>query len=309
MALLHTVMYHYVRDLPRTPYPRLKAMLTGDFRAQVSTLREQFEMATLESALAFLAGSYAPKRDLCLLTFDDGVAEHYDTVTPILAEAGIEGQFFLISSCVEEHKVAPVHMNHFLMAGMDFADYRREMLERLGATDEGVDEAVARNTYRWDTLEVARFKYLFNFVAAPEIRDGAVAGLFESRIGNEAEFARQLYVSWEQARAMQSAGMRMGGHTHWHRPLATLGAEDLEFDLGSCRRLLDANLAPQHLWPFSYPYGKLSSFSKETVRLLGELGFSCSFTTEVGPSGAGTDAFHIRRVDCKNALDAAAVSA
>ncbi len=306
--MLHTVMYHYVRDLPRTPYPKLKAMLEDDFRAQVADLRRHFEMATLETALAYLGGSYAPSRELCLLTFDDGVAEHYRTVTPILAEAGVEGQFFLISSCVEEHKVAPVHMNHFLMAGLDFGEYRREMLERLGCSDDGVDEAMARHTYKWDTIEVARFKYLFNFVVPAAVRDSAVAGLFEARIGKEADFARELYVSWEQARAMQSAGMRMGGHTHWHRPLSTLEDGELRFDLGSCRRLLDANLGPQSLWPFSYPYGKRSSYSDAAVEMLSELGFACSFTTENGPSGPGTGRFHIRRVDCK-AVPALPVSA
>jgi hypothetical protein len=102
---------------------------------------------------------------------------------------------------------------------------------------------------------------------------------------------------------MQSAGMRIGGHTHWHRPVASLGAGELAFDLESCRRLLDANCAPQSLWPFSYPYGKRASYSDAAVEKLGELGFACSFSTEPGPSGVGTDPFHIRRVDCKNALD------
>ncbi|MEZ5401926.1 MAG: polysaccharide deacetylase family protein [Bryobacteraceae bacterium] len=304
---LHTVMYHYVRDLPRTKYPRIKGMLADDFVAQVDALAREYEMATLESALAFLAGRYEPRRDLCLLTFDDGVAEHHDLVTPVLAERGIEGQFFLITSAVEEHTVAPVHMNHFLMAALDFADYRSEMLARFGCSDDGVDEATARATYKWDTIEVARFKYLFNFTMAAEVRDGAVKSLFEDRIGDEADFARELYVSWEQARAMQSAGQRIGGHTHWHRPVSSLNAEELAFDLGSCRRLLEANCAPQTLWPFSYPYGKRASYTDESVAMLGELGFACSFTTEVGPSGAGAAPFHIRRVDCKNALDGVAV--
>src|SRR5689334_7596572 len=61
---LHTVMYHYVRDLPRSRFPRIKGMLLAEFRAQVARLAEAYEMATLESALAFLHGDYLPKRDL-----------------------------------------------------------------------------------------------------------------------------------------------------------------------------------------------------------------------------------------------------
>ena len=66
-------------------------MLLDDFRSQVRCLPDMFEMATLESAMEFLTGKYMPRRDLCLMTFDDGLREHYADVTPILAEEGIQG--------------------------------------------------------------------------------------------------------------------------------------------------------------------------------------------------------------------------
>ena len=39
-------MYHYVRDLAKSEYPRLKAMLLDDFRSQVAWLSDTYEMAT-----------------------------------------------------------------------------------------------------------------------------------------------------------------------------------------------------------------------------------------------------------------------
>src|SRR5271163_372474 len=78
--------YHYVRDLPRTQFPQIKGMLLDDFREQVKVLPDLFEMATVNSALEFLKGTYHPRRDLCLMTFDDGLKEHYADVTPILDE-------------------------------------------------------------------------------------------------------------------------------------------------------------------------------------------------------------------------------
>ena len=66
-------MYHYVRDLPKTSFPRIKGMLTSDFQRQLQALQSRYEMATLEIALDFLKGAYSPTRDLCLLTFDDGL--------------------------------------------------------------------------------------------------------------------------------------------------------------------------------------------------------------------------------------------
>src|ERR1051325_1184034 len=42
---VRVVMYHYVRDFPRTAFPKLNGMLLDDFRHQVSELSSHFEMA------------------------------------------------------------------------------------------------------------------------------------------------------------------------------------------------------------------------------------------------------------------------
>ncbi len=286
----------------------MKAMLLEDFRQQCSWLSATHEMATLETALAFLRGEYTPSRTLCLLTFDDGVKEHYAEVLPILVEHGIQGIFFLISRCLEEHLVAPVHMNHVLMAELDWAVYQREFLDALAAeapsaaVRAGNHAETAARTYPWDTPDVAQFKYAFNFVLKPETRDGVVRRLFARHIGGESEFASQFYVSWQEARTMQAEGMVVGGHSHQHAPLSTLSEPEMGRDLESCRTLLHQHLSPQAAWPFSYPYGKCDSFNSATVRKLKDLGFDCSFSTENDTNHPHEDLYAIRRMDCRVAL-------
>jgi peptidoglycan/xylan/chitin deacetylase (PgdA/CDA1 family) len=286
----------------------MKAMLLEDFRQQCAWLSATHEMATMETALAFLRGDYQPSRTLCLLTFDDGVKEHYSEVLPILVEHGIQGIFFLISGCLEEQVVAPVHMNHVLMAALEWSVYQGEFLDALSSQEPdavaraGTHAEAAARTYPWDTADVAQFKYSFNFVLKPEIRDGIVRTLFERHIGKEREFANQFYVSWQEARTMQAEGMVMGGHSHRHAPLSTLSELEMCQDLDSCRTLLHQNLSPQAVWPFSYPYGKRDSFNGATVRKLAELGFDCSFSTEADANHPHQDLYAIRRMDCRIAL-------
>jgi peptidoglycan/xylan/chitin deacetylase (PgdA/CDA1 family) len=300
-------MYHYVRDLPNTPLPRLKGMLTSTFRQQLRVLREYYELATLETALAFMQGTYTPARDLCLLTFDDGLKEHYTEVTPLLVEHGLQGVFFLITSCVQERRVVSVHMNHVLMATLDFAEYQQAFFQRLHTLTSlpaamlQIDPHAAQRTYRWDTPEVATFKYLFNFVLTAEVRDQVVHSLFTDYIAPEASFAPSWYVSWDEARAMQDAGMVLGGHSHRHQPLAALSLVDLAQDVHTCQQLVQANLHPQLDWPFSYPYGKSDTFNTHTIAYLRALGVTCAFCTEIGSNASGSDLFAIRRIDCKDA--------
>ena len=243
------------------------------------------------------------------MTFDDGLKEHYAEVTPILAEEGIQGIFFLITSCLEDHAVVPVHMNHFLMASLEFAEYQTMFLDRvrsLGFDDRAqtIDSAVSQHTYPLDTPEVARFKYLFNFALPTATRDLAVKKLFGECLGSEKSFSKELYLSWEEAREMQRAGMAMGGHTHDHRPLSTLNDQELNEDLTRCWDLIQKNLDPQNYWPFSYPYGKANSFNGKVIDQLRRLGFHFSLCTEKGKNLPGVDLFSIRRLDCKDIVAA-----
>ena len=302
--MLHIVMYHYVRDLPRTDYPRIKGMLLDDFRQQVLDLSANFEMPPVEACISYLRGDYKPSRDLCLLTFDDGLKEHYREVTPILYEQGLQGVFHVITACSDEKVVVPVHMNHFLMAALDFDTYQRELMKYLAQSSTeaaGIDAELARKTYPWDTAEVAAFKYYFNFLVDPAIRDSAVKILFEKYIGPERQFAEKLYLNWDEAREMQAAGMAVGGHTHLHRPLASLSSAELTADLETCTAVLRKQLLPQPVWAFCYPYGKSDSYTPEAIATIKKLGYDCGFTTESAPNLPGQDCFTISRVDCKKA--------
>lgn len=302
--MLRVVMYHYVRDFARSRFPRLKGMELAAFVQQVDLLRGTHEMATLESALAFLCGKYQPQRPLCLLTFDDGTREHFELVTPVLRERSIQGLFFLVTGAIDEQRVVNVHQNHFLMADMEFQDYQQKFLAALkNFVPEplpAVDAATVAKTYRWDTPEVAAFKYMLNFQLSEEIKNQVLGQLFAKHFGDPAAFSRELYVQWDEARQMQSAGMILGGHTHAHQALATLSDEEQNRDLARCMKLLQANLAPQAAWPFCYPYGKPNSFNDTTKTTLRQLGFACSFSTIVGDNEPGEDLFAIRRIDPKD---------
>jgi hypothetical protein len=65
-------------------------------------------------------------------------------------------------------------------------------------------------------------------VGEPEVLRTAVIGLSRLRT---LTFCPSGYRSWDDARAMQEAGMVLGGHAHQHPPLATLSAATLAWDV------------------------------------------------------------------------------
>jgi peptidoglycan/xylan/chitin deacetylase (PgdA/CDA1 family) len=299
--MLSVVMYHYVRDLAASPFPGLKALDLAVFQAQVEALARQYEMANLESALAFLRGDYVPARPQCLLTFDDGLKEHLTVVAPILARLGIAGLFFIPTQAPDGQRVFGVHKNQFLLAALGIAQYRQRCLELLAQlTPEPlptVDQERAAATYRWDTPQVAAFKYLLNFALPASLRDQVIDRLFAETLGDEAEFARGLYLDWNEVQALQDLGMIVGGHTHTHQALASLDDQARGRELATCQCLLAEHLRPQDLWPFCYPWGKAHTFNDQSIAQLAGLGYACSFTSEAGVNLTGQDPFRILRQD------------
>jgi hypothetical protein len=163
-----------------------------------------------------------------------------------------------------------------------------------------IDPHVVQRTYRWDIPEVVAFKYLFNFVLTAEVRNQVVHSLFTDYIAPEASVAPSWYVNWDEAHAMQDAGMVLGGHSPQHQVLATLSAAALAWDVRTCQQFMHANLHPQADWPFSYPYGKTDTFNTQTMTYLRVLGVTCAFCTEVSSNTPGSDLFAIRCMDCKD---------
>lgn len=303
MARLIIVTYHYVRDLPNTPFPRIKGLLTGEFAGQVERLMERYEMAGWDSLTAFLRGEYTPRRDLCYLTFDDGFKDHYANVLPILAEKRLTAGFFPITACLETAWVAPVHKNHFLMAALDFQDLYQRFVRLVREVAPGssleVDPHLVRQLYRWDEPEVAAYKYFVNHALGPEIRERVLDLLFAEALGDQRPFAAELYMSWKELQEMQRLGMTIGGHSHRHRPLSSLSQGEQRHELQSCHQLLLERCPELKAPPFCYPYGNPQSFTEQTAALVREAGFSAAMTTISGWNYPGASPYLLHRVDTR----------
>lgn len=300
---LVTIMYHYVRDVEATPFPDIKAVSLDEFRRQVAQVKESFETPPVEACLEFLAGTWQPQRDICLLTFDDGLREHHDTVADILAGREVPAAFFLPTAALEDHEVLTVHMNHFLLAALGTTNLSKHLRYAADELNEQLPDAPTtarlRSVYRWDDVDTARLKYLVNHQLPVETTERLLTHIFGKVLGPPEEFARELYVDWDEARAMQDAGFAVGGHTHRHKVLAKLAEPTQRADLERSMSLLRTHLGPGPR-AFAYPYGKPVTYTLATIRDLEEIGYSCAFNTTVGDGHPGTSRWEIPRIDPKD---------
>jgi peptidoglycan/xylan/chitin deacetylase (PgdA/CDA1 family) len=295
-------MYHYVRDAVGG-MPQLNALATAAFESQLSWLdstRRVIDYASLDHALS----ARTPLDGTALLTFDDGLADHHETVFPRLRERSWSGVFFLCGIAHDDPpRLLNVHKTHLLMArlGADkFAEVVRETLQREPITAGRGDERSA-DVYRYDNgVAHADIKHLLNYELPFDTADQVLSDLYARFAGDEAEDARRFYLSVEAIREMSAAGMTFGFHSERHRVLARLALaqqrEELEDGAARVRALTG-----QQAVPFCYPYGHSHTYDASTVAALASYGYSAAFTTSRRIADPSRDArFEIPRLDTRD---------
>jgi peptidoglycan/xylan/chitin deacetylase (PgdA/CDA1 family) len=282
-------MYHYVRDLPRTRYPRVKGLLTSHFEGQLDYISRHYSVCTLGQVLGASRGESELPANACVLSFDDGFLDHYETVFPLLLRRGFTGAFFPPARPIEEHRVLDVHKIHFILASTeDYSELCRDLFRKLAEyrlsfsipPDEDLwkRHAVAS---RFDPAEVVFFKRMLQWVLAAPLRSILVDRLFASRVTrDERSFAFELYLGVSQLREMATAGMDIGGHGYNHVWLGTLPEADQAEEISRTVSFLrDISGRTPVDWAISYPYG---SFNADTLEVVSRMGCAIGLTTAVG---------------------------
>jgi peptidoglycan/xylan/chitin deacetylase (PgdA/CDA1 family) len=296
------VMYHYVRDSASTPFPQIRALPPTLFAQQLDWLQAHYQVIGLGDVEAAVDGRSSLPENAALLTFDDGFADHHETVTPMLQERGLSGVFFLAEQAsADRPRLLGVHKTHFLLAHLGAEVFGRAVLaecrletvpQRQGRTVFGTD--------RWEEADDRVVKHLLNYELPFEEADRILTGLFARHLGDEVAFARSLYLGAERVGAMVDAGMVFGYHTRTHRMLSRLSVseqrDELEGGVGWVRALTG-----QPSVPFCYPWGGPQTYTRDTVGVLREVGYSLAFNTVRRRMDAGRDdRYELPRFDTRD---------
>lgn len=296
--MLTVVMYHYVRDLEHSRYPRIKGRTVTDFRGQLDYLARHYTVVGIPECLAALAGEAALPTNAALLTFDDGFRDHYNAVFPLLHERGIQGCFYPPAAPIAEAYVLDVHKIHFILASAEIDVVLTELLDRLepwreaySIADRNALLAASRQAAsRFDPPEVVFVKRMLQRDLPPEVRHAITAELFRKFVTvDERAFSAELYMSEDELRTMTGAGMHVGAHGWSHAWMDTLSPGEQAADVDRALAFLQRVGGDSTGWTMAYPYGAHDASLIEVIRARG---CRMAFTSQVAPA----------QLDPKNAL-------
>lgn len=281
------VMYHYVRPIADSRYPRIRGLEIYDFEGQLDHIERHYRVISVAQLVqAARTGEPLPLNAL-LLTFDDGYADHYYYVTPALNRRGMSGVFFPTSGSVEERHMLDVNKLHFVLATAgDVGALVRSVEDYVEASRSEFDmpplsEFRARlwAANRFDPPEVIYVKRMLQFALPMPLRNRIASHLFREYVScDEATFADELYVSIDQLRNMREAGMEIGSHGHAHHWLDSLAVVDQARDIDRSLQMLDQIGVARQGFYFCYPFG---GYTPDTVALLADRDCGAAFTTRV----------------------------
>jgi peptidoglycan/xylan/chitin deacetylase (PgdA/CDA1 family) len=303
--MLTIVAYHYVRDLPRTRYPRIKGLLTEKFEGQLDYITKHYTVCSIGQVLSAMRGEDELPPNPCLLTFDDGLLDHYLTVFPRLEERGIVGSFYPPAEAIEKHKVLDVHKIHFILASMedrqklveDVSDLvKRYRTEYDIPADEELYQRFASQGGWSDPPEIVYVKSVLQWGLPELIRSDVVHRLFTQYVtADEGAFARELYMDIDQLRCMARHGMDIGGHGYKHALLGTLPRHEQKQEIDLTVDFLTKICGQKPVdWVMCYPHG---SYDDDTVELLNQVGCALGLAVHVGLVSDFSNPFRLERLD------------
>ena len=295
------VSYHYVRDPSISVFPNLRTLHPADFEQQITTLERDTAIVDYKLFLAALDGDRPLNGPSALLTFDDGLIDHYETVFPQLAARGHRGIFFISpGSNSPAPRVLNVQKVQLLVATLGERLWD-EVTAALAAVGPGsATDATHDSLYRYDSAAVRRVKQLLNYTLPLETTEAVLGEMFRSSIGDEAEIARELYLTPAMIREMAHAGMTFGYHTRDHLVLSRLPLDEQRAQLEDGVQWI-RGLTGQTSVPFCYPHGHAHAYTQDTVELVRECGYSMAFTAVRGTSRPSTDLrFEVPRLDTRD---------
>lgn len=280
---LTIVTYHYVRDRARVP-----ARTTVELEAQLDHVARNYECLSVEE----VAGGGWPE-SACLLTFDDGLVEHLDTVAPALERRRLTGVFCVPAQPVLERCVLDVQKTQFLLATVpDHAALGDRILELAEVEDEEAFRAQNTLPHRFDPPETVFLKRALQDGLPEERRRAVLDRLFRDYVADdERAFADTIYLTLEGCRKLVRRGHEVIGHGYEHRRLALLDEAAQRAEIERTREFV---ATVGGTWALSYPYG---SRNDTTLRLLEQHGCLLALTTEPRRATEEDSLLELPRID------------
>lgn len=276
---------HCVADAGNAPLGPNMRIGAAELERILRFFAARYEVLPIGPALARLA--QPGTKSLVALTMDDGYKDNRTQLLPLLERAGVRATVYLESAPLDERRVNWTHKFFWTLERIGIARFAE--LYRARCADEKTRAALGGG------LSEYQLKRVLKYEAPLAERSRLVDELFREAGGDERALCEQLYMDWEDARALDRAGVELGAHTVSHEILARLEPEAAAREIAGSKAALERGLR-HPIESFAYPFGRRWDFHAPAEEAARAAGFTSATTTHAGTNSAGTPRFALKRV-------------
>lgn len=299
------VMYHYVRNLEKSRYPKIKGLTDTEFKTQIDYFLSKGKIIAPETLFETLeTGNCAELgENNFMLTFDDGYIDHFTNVLPVLHEKKVSAFFSMPGKIVAEKKLLDVNKIHFILAVADLEKLKSEVFAQLDFY-RGKEFEIPSNQELYNKLAIANrldnadtifIKRLLQVELEERLRALIADNLFSKFIGiSEESFCHELYLSLDQVKMMKRMGMMFGVHGYDHTWMNRMSPAVLADDIDKALDIF-SGIIDNSKWVCCYPYGSVSDTVVKIIR--GKKAFAGMTSVVGGVDLKDFDIFRLSRFD------------
>lgn len=234
--------WHAVSDDPMPHVRHLYPVVpVADFEAALLYLKENYTFINYEQLHEYIFGGAPLPPRAVHLSFDDGYAECFSNVRPLLLKHEIPCTFFLTTGLIDNPTLF-------------YRNKQSLCVERLVEPGFNLQSSILR-----DLPSTPPSSTLPEFIAwIKNLRLPDEALIDETCERLEVDWRaflveRQPYLTTTQIRQMHAEGFTMGAHTITHRKLIDLPIEEAETEIAESCRIV-GEITGQQIIPFSFPH-------------------------------------------------------
>jgi peptidoglycan/xylan/chitin deacetylase (PgdA/CDA1 family) len=257
--------YHRV-DLDSN-YPWTITPVTPDiFELEMEYLHRNYHVIPLDELCNALENLDELPPNTAVVTIDDGYKDVYTNAYPVLKKYNIPATVFLTTGLIGTGELLWTHKVRYLIWETKLDKLE---LQPLGTYSLNSDNSriLTGNTIVSNLKKIPR-----------KTRDEYIERLVKvCGVDVPDNLGKDLFLNWDEVRAMNNNGINFGAHTVNHPILSRISLDEAKSEILNSKQHIERELG-QEVTTFCYPNGEPADFNDEIVDILRDNGFTCSVT-------------------------------
>ncbi len=238
------------------------------FISNLEWLKKSTNILNLDRLLSLCNGKDVGKGPYGIVTFDDAYIDCYAEAYPILKKMNIPALVFVPSKLIDEGKMGWWDLIAYILKNtkLDAVNWKNETFS-------------PKKQYDYT------FRYFLNEMKSKPFQDNTnlvddLASICQVDIPSPEEQAASM-MNWDQIKEISKDVFDIGSHTHTHRVLTTLSAQEQYEELFLSKKMIEEKTGKQ-VKSLAYPVGGSKCYDAVTQQLAKDCGYQVIFSFNTG---------------------------